>query len=360
MKPMSLLIALLFALPPSPLAAAPPPGEAKKLKVREGVRSFTGTVAEGDAREPLKDKPHKVIPLPLVKGSAYVVELNSTAFRPALRWENSAGKEMPRGVKTAPDRDTRRLEFVVPADDEYQFIIHPEDGRVGGFKLTVTPLGRPGDPGIQLIESELKSEDKKALDLKGAKGRKYMIDLFFLEDARTGAMKVVKDGKEIEFSAARVGDDPGWIRGEIPAEEEGLFQIQVRGGGGRFFLRIREERLLALIEVDATEQTVEEELTDLDPRDRRRASCPVKQFKVKLRAGERYEFRMRSAQFDTFLRLEDDKGKELAWDDDGGDGLNSRLVFQCKTGGTYHLLATSFAPAQGAFTLTLRQLEKEK
>jgi hypothetical protein len=37
---------------------------------------------------------------------------------------------------------------------------------------------------------------------------------------------------------------------------------------------------------------------------------------------------MISQQFDAYLRLEDSTGRQLAADDDGGDGLNSRITFK--------------------------------
>jgi thiol-disulfide isomerase/thioredoxin len=78
---------------------------------------------------------------------------------------------------------------------------------------------------------------------------------------------------------------------------------------------------------------------------------------VKLQGGTTYTIDMEGKNnFDTLLRLEDANKKELANDDDGGKGLNSRIVFKAPEDGLYRIIATSFAPAaQGEYTLTVRE-----
>ena len=98
----------------------------------------------------------------------------------------------------------------------------------------------------------------------------------------------------------------------------------------------------------------EDKLSADDPKDKVQKGSPHKVFVVKLQAGTTYLIDMQSLQFDTYLRLEDPAGKELAKDDDGGDGLNARIVFTPERDGDYRLVATSFAAATGEFTLTVR------
>jgi len=72
---------------------------------------------------------------------------------------------------------------------------------------------------------------------------------------------------------------------------------------------------------------------------------------------------MESQLFDTYLRLEDNKGKVLAENDDISPGLNtnSRLLFSAPAAGTYRIVATSFEQrGQGAYTLTLREFDRMK
>ncbi len=74
-----------------------------------------------------------------------------------------------------------------------------------------------------------------------------------------------------------------------------------------------------------------------------------------LKAGTAYTIDMVSADFDCYLRLLDPKGKQLDEDDDGGGGLNSKIVFNCTMDGDYKIITTTFgAGAYGNYTLTVK------
>ena len=79
-------------------------------------------------------------------------------------------------------------------------------------------------------------------------------------------------------------------------------------------------------------------------------------------AGKTYMIDMTSAQFDTYLRLEDDKGKVLAKNDDISDeNLNSRIIFSCKEDGNYRIVATSFKQrGTGAYAVVIREFAPKK
>ncbi len=60
-----------------------------------------------------------------------------------------------------------------------------------------------------------------------------------------------------------------------------------------------------------------------------------------------------STVFDAFLVLKDSQGNVVASDDDGGDGLNSRIE-RVLAAGTYEIVASSFGANQtGAYRLTV-------
>jgi tetratricopeptide (TPR) repeat protein len=98
------------------------------------------------------------------------------------------------------------------------------------------------------------------------------------------------------------------------------------------------------------------QLTPQDARDPRKPGCWCKVFPATLSAGKKYVVEMTQAPgstLDPFLRLEDAKGNVLAFNDDGGDNLNSMLVFVVPRSGTYRIVATTLGPNQfGAFKLT--------
>ncbi len=97
-------------------------------------------------------------------------------------------------------------------------------------------------------------------------------------------------------------------------------------------------------------------LAATDALDRVRADAYHKVHGVTLRAGIRYRIDLISPDYDTYLRIEDAAGKELDSDDDGGEGLNSRLYFVAPATGEYRIISTSFGEmVTGRYTLTIRE-----
>lgn len=82
--------------------------------------------------------------------------------------------------------------------------------------------------------------------------------------------------------------------------------------------------------------------------DRVSASQPENRITIDGQEGETIIISLTSPDFDTYLILEDDQGNELAFNDDGGDGLNSRIgPFILPYSGSYTVVATSYAYATG-------------
>ena len=78
-------------------------------------------------------------------------------------------------------------------------------------------------------------------------------------------------------------------------------------------------------------------------------------FHVQLQGQRTYVFDLMSNQFDAYLYLHDMAGVLLAFDDDGGDGLNSRITYKTQAAGTYKIVATSLGSRSvGNFTLSIR------
>jgi hypothetical protein len=67
---------------------------------------------------------------------------------------------------------------------------------------------------------------------------------------------------------------------------------------------------------------------------------------------------MQSKQFNTYLRLEDAKGKTLAenYDIGAAKNLNSRILFMPKADGVYRVIATSFQQqGRGEYEIIVRE-----
>jgi hypothetical protein len=96
-------------------------------------------------------------------------------------------------------------------------------------------------------------------------------------------------------------------------------------------------------------------LTANDPHDKVKTLSPAKLYTVDLAAGKTYVIDMMSKEMDSYLRLENAQGVELARDDDSGGFPNARITFTCTQADTYRLIATCVGPGRGNFTLRVEQ-----
>jgi predicted Zn finger-like uncharacterized protein len=101
-------------------------------------------------------------------------------------------------------------------------------------------------------------------------------------------------------------------------------------------------------------------ITSSDPVDQFDPQAMTKRYKlykVTLEKGKQYQIDLMSRDFDSFLHVQDDRDVIVARDDDGGEGLNSRLVFRPQRTGIYRIYVTSLGGhSVGAFTFIIRRL----
>jgi hypothetical protein len=72
-------------------------------------------------------------------------------------------------------------------------------------------------------------------------------------------------------------------------------------------------------------------------------------------AGQTVQIDLMSSDFDSYLYLRDQNGSEIAHDDDGGGGLNARIIRQLPYSGSYQIVVNTLRSGQfGAFTLQLQ------
>src|SRR5262245_51690602 len=87
---------------------------------------------------------------------------------------------------------------------------------------------------------------------------------------------------------------------------------------------------------------------------------PAQIHQVKMSPARTYQIDLESSDFDAYLRILDSAGKQLAKDDDGGDGLNARLRFTPTKEGTYQIVATRFGSGEGNYVLKIRDLTADE
>ena len=79
-----------------------------------------------------------------------------------------------------------------------------------------------------------------------------------------------------------------------------------------------------------------------------------KPFLLPMEAGKTYQIDYRSTVFDCYLYLEDPDGRIVGEDDDGGGGLDSRIVHKATKSGKYRIIATSLeGTSTGKFSMNI-------
>ncbi len=82
----------------------------------------------------------------------------------------------------------------------------------------------------------------------------------------------------------------------------------------------------------------------------------MKVFPLILQAGKTYVISMNSRVFDTYLRLVDPAGRQVAEDDDSGGDLNARIIYRPVQTGSHRVVATSYTEnVTGPFQLIVQE-----
>ena len=85
-------------------------------------------------------------------------------------------------------------------------------------------------------------------------------------------------------------------------------------------------------------------------------NAPMKVHVWNLEAGKTYIISLNSNAFDTFLRLEEAQGgRQVAWDDDSGGGLNARITYRPAKTGVHRIIATTFNGKTGPYSLIIQE-----
>jgi thiol-disulfide isomerase/thioredoxin len=107
---------------------------------------------------------------------------------------------------------------------------------------------------------------------------------------------------------------------------------------------------------------VQDALRESDSYDQSRADSYHKAHRFKMKAGQAYKIEVQSEEFDTYLRLENKDGKEVAFNDDISQrNRNSRILYLAPADGAYRIIVTSSkARATGRYLLTVTPGNKQE
>lgn len=371
------------------LAVAPPPGPAKL------VDSFRLSIKElGDFRRPVN----------LERGVRYEIRASSDrGCRMEMFLDDPTGKEVAKDTEARGNAkivytpvDTGRFELELvnngAGDSEFNVEVYSTGGAVvgdGKFPFTVDSyevLVRDGANNIRTydLQADVRYEITVTSE-RGVNMNLYLVDDLALDVAsdirpdancfiswtcnRTGRYKVEVSNQGVGDANAKVliramgRLDPPFkdFPKDFPKIDKAPPPFDKIGGLDKFDMPKDFPKVgVALPEGKAVVPTrggtrVEESLKVTDSLDPGRLGRHCKVYQMKLEAGKAYTFDMMAA-FDTFIRLVDAGGKELMFNDDGGEGLNSRMTYRPAASGTFRIVCTTFDPGvTGPFTLIVRE-----
>jgi serine protease Do len=330
-----------------------------------------GRLSEKDPKDKFRSGPRKVYTLKMTPGALYTIDMSSSSFDSYLRLEDSTGKELARDNDSAGNLDAR-IVFRPEKEDAYHLIAtSAKPAQNGSFTLTVRRL----ELKELLVEGKvdvlavLKVPRFVAPELFGTRrGRLYVNGTVF--DA---AGKPVAD-KEVQFR---------WANGEktLKTDAKGAVRLQVNRNNFKDLLLSLPQEHRALLQLTDADDSVrmfrftpgpgrekkpmsagkvvfqtEGKIALSDPMDKVRDKCRHKVHTFSVNAKATYTIDLESTDFDSYLRVEDSKGEQLAEDDDSGGEYDSRIVFRPEKSDTIRIIVTTCDPGQfGAYRLTIRQ-----
>jgi hypothetical protein len=106
----------------------------------------------------------------------------------------------------------------------------------------------------------------------------------------------------------------------------------------------------------ANDVTVNGELINADVKDKVRTQSYCKTYVYKMVKGTEYQLDMKSKDFDSFLRLENPEGVQVAFDDDSGGFPDARIIYSAPKTGDYTIICTTFGGGStGKFNLIVKE-----
>lgn len=349
--------------------------------------------------ESIKDKKNKNTPcqvhtVNLKEFTTYVIEMKTgneemaqrdDKYRPYLRLEGpgidaSSDDNMPWN----PYSETHLI-LTCTKSGPYKIIATTRGGGEAAFRFSVrqleSQLERPRGKTIVSIPAKPGERVKLAADdprddVRGTPCKEYVVEfqkgnLYEIEmraDIRIlwPYLRLQRaDGRQAKSSSSRdiAGNgsaDEHMARLTYYSREAGKFKIfaaTYAGQQGDFQLTVREHAPRVHEFVKRSDIQIRDVLTRDDPRDQVLKTSPSKSYWVRFKKGFTYVIELRTLKigrqnrtlsFDAVLRLEDDGGRELAFNDDEEAGVvgqqastDSRITFSCKRDGVYRIIATS-------------------
>jgi hypothetical protein len=356
-------------------------------------KSIRGQLTAKDNFDKVRQQMYcKIYPVKLLAGQNYQIDMKSSDFDSYLRLEDPDGNQIAEdddgggfpNARIKQDINKTGVYKIIAtsfgANSTGNFVVEIRGKGVGEGSTSGGGGGEDSAGGSRTIKGQLADSDPEYKNRKGSfhkaytqkfeKGKTYTIDMvssdvdsyLFLENPSGKVVAQDDDGggfpnARINYKAAEAGDYK-IIATTFKAGETGAFTITVKGVGGAGG---GDEKPAKAGEAKALKEgaLTKDRITDKDKGYANRNNHYHKPYTVKMQEGKTYVITMRSDDFDSYLFLEDGKGKVLAEDDDSGGGntgLDAQIVFNCTKAGDYRIIATTYAQnATGNYTIEVRQ-----
>lgn len=172
-----------------------------------------------------------------------------------------------------------------------------------------------------------------------------------------------KDLRDLQEERGRLETELARLQKDLRSRQTSLFNAQEQERRERLRRQQAEDDarqaknlLDEALRVNLPTLTIRSKLSGTDGFDRVRTTSYFKSFLVPLKAGRTYTIEAKSSDLDTYLRVENAAGVQVAFDDDGGDGLNAKVAYRPTLSGPYRLIVTTYRSRQtGSFVLELKE-----
>ncbi len=321
-----------------------------------------GTTESASAQKPVEFKGEARVSVhsyPMEKGSTYRITVKAAGFAPLVRIPGQDSRLLfPTALSTpgtsptstpTPNlaRDNAQIFFMPAVTKTYPIKIDYVPGTdVGKEPLTYTllieravfkPHAALGDPPLSITEMQKKMDQGKVYQVT-VTGNGFGPEVQIMDGNRPVATGI--NGRWFGF-----GPDAECIN-TLTFQPTRTADYRILVSVGPVSAKQRRSPLTYTTQIDELKVnlSLKEQLTKQDPVYPRRGSFH-KVHPVKLEAGKKYQIDMTSPFLDSYLVLEDSAGNIVMEDDDGGEGLNARIIFQPTRTGTYRIVATTFVRA---------------
>ncbi|MBX9680604.1 MAG: PPC domain-containing protein [Gemmataceae bacterium] len=367
-----------------------PPLKATPIAFAKGEESIRVQAKLDDNDHPLgpNNAYGKLYSVKLSKGTQYQIDLvrNDNNLDPYLKLQDANGKDLAQDDDGGGNLNSR-IRYTPAQDAEFRIVATALGNGQGAFTLTVAKFGvavpaakagplnfKEGENRLT-VSSTLDNTDPaigpnngpgKTFTLKMAKGTRYTIDLARNDNGMDPYLKLADPTGNV---IAEDDDGGGNLNSRIQytPKDDGEYKIiatSLNNNGGNFTLSV--EKAGAVVrkakgeakthDVPKNGLSINGELTADDDVGAVRQGAFSQTHSVRLKAGKTYTVALESTAFDSFLRIEDSKGNNLAEDDDGGNGSDSLIQFRAPDDGVYRIIATTFSQRQtGQFKLSVSE-----